>query len=117
LHKGRTQTGPEAALDGGFTDYTEDLKRKEKYNMTLNFYKKNPTKIKEKAIGSFSTVGDDELDAAATCAISGDRTTWRWTSDERRDKAGDDPPIWHTGQEEEEAKVHDAPKHGVAPLA
>lgn len=49
LHKGRTQTGPEAALDGGFTDYTEDLKRKEKYNMTLNFYKKNPTKIKEKS--------------------------------------------------------------------
>jgi hypothetical protein len=70
----------------------------------------------EKAIGFLSTEEEDALNATAACTDAGDETTWRQADDERRNGVAKGPPIWHAGQEVEDAVVHEAAQHGVAPL-
>ena len=73
--KGGTPKGPEAAvLNGGNTDYIEDLQKERNYNTSLNFYKKDPRHKMRNAIRSFATM---KHTAAVTCATAGDKTTWQ----------------------------------------
>jgi hypothetical protein len=72
--------------------YIEDLQEKREYSTVLNFYRKNPEKKLENAIGSFTTVDVAELEFAATLTVSGDDTTWRRAGDKCRDRIAKDPP-------------------------
>jgi hypothetical protein len=100
---GRAPKGAETALrrSGGFTNYIEDPGRKLICNMTLEFYKKDPTTIPKKVIRSLST-GRAELDVAATYAVAGDSTTWQRRGDEHHNAVRKDPPRWHFSLDEEE---------------
>jgi hypothetical protein len=68
----------------------------------------------EQAIGPLSTKEEDALDTTAASAVAGDKTTWRWSDDERRDVHAEKPPIWHAGQEVEKVAVCTTPQRGAA---
>jgi hypothetical protein len=78
LNGGRSQKGLEIALifRGGFTYYEEGLKEKRNYRIVLYIFIQNLEIENEKAIQSFSTVDELELQITGIDATAGDWATW-----------------------------------------
>jgi hypothetical protein len=74
LNRGRAQKDPETALifSGGFTYYKEGLKEKRNYRIVLPFCTKDLGIENKKAIRSFSTIDELELQITGVDATAGD---------------------------------------------
>jgi hypothetical protein len=111
---GKGPKGPEAALKR-CTIYREDRKRTKNYKQVLWQYKQDLRTEKQNAIRSF-TAAHRRSPPPGTNLAAGDDTTWGAAGDNSREKIKRDPPTWHQGLEEEDARVT-TPKLGAAPVA
>ena len=95
--------GQEASLVNkrSVQSYSKAPKNIRKYNMSLMFYRKNPTTEKGKAIESLVlAAASSEPPAPGTSAATGEHATWGNVGDGSRTAGDEDPPERHIGQEE-----------------
>jgi hypothetical protein len=98
------------------TNYSENPNKKGHYNKVLTNSKKDLRK-KLETRPSPSPPTALNLRTPATEHTTGDKTTWDELDDGRRVEVEQDPPLWHSGLEEEDPPEQTAPRCEVAPLA